>query len=103
MAVFAFIMFQPFFNWNFRTARYEVLKTFWHVMISPFGKVGFRHYWLATVLGTMAQANADMGLIFLYFNDGYWRKIEPVAKERHQWLNFYFIVIAIFPVWTRFW
>ena len=77
---------------------------FKEVLISPFGKVQFRHYWLATVLSTMTKANADMGLIFLYFNEGYWLKLEPVdKKEHHMCLKVYLIIIAILPPWWRMW
>jgi len=33
--------------------RVELAKTLWHILISPFGKVRFRHFFLADIITSM--------------------------------------------------
>jgi len=55
-----------------------LLKALGHISIAPFGLVEFRHFFLADAITSISKSLVDMGLIFVYFNEGYWKTREPV-------------------------
>ena len=74
----------PFFNSRDRDFRWELMVAYWHVMASPFQKVDYRHYMLACVSSSLPRTFADMGVVFVYFNDGYWLTRDPVDQKKHE-------------------
>mmetsp|Transcript_1170 Transcript_1170/g.802 ORF Transcript_1170/g.802 Transcript_1170/m.802 type:complete len:84 (+) Transcript_1170:2124-2375(+) len=50
--LFLLICFNPF-HCFYRQARVQLVKTMGHIVISPFGKVRFRHFFFADVLTSM--------------------------------------------------
>ncbi len=66
LALFLFIFINPF-HCIFRGGRYALGKTLWNILISPFGLVRFRHFFLADILTSLVQPMRDLGYIGCFF------------------------------------
>ena len=47
--------------------RQQLAKTLWHILISPFGKVRFRHFFLADVITSMSGSLQHLMIIACYY------------------------------------
>ena len=63
---FLVICFMPF-NCFFRKGRKELARTIGHVIISPFGKVRFRHFFLADVITSLTSPIQHVLTIECYY------------------------------------
>lgn len=63
---FVLICIQPF-KIFYRRGRLSLLITLWNILISPFGQVKFRHFFLADILTSMTQPLRDLGYIGCFF------------------------------------
>ena len=50
--------------------RIQLAKTLWNVLISPVGKVRFRHFFLADVITSMTASLENTATITCYFATG---------------------------------
>jgi hypothetical protein len=57
---------QPF-KVFYKKGRISLLSTLWNILISPFGQVKFKHFFLADVLTSMAQPLRDLGYMGCFF------------------------------------
>ena len=90
---------QPCINIFHREARYELLKTIYHIVISPIGTVTFRDFFLADIITSMGQPLADLGTAMVYFSGGNWALRDPKITKPAVYLA----IIAYLPFWWRFW
>lgn len=51
--------------------RIQLAKTLWHILISPFGKVRFRHFFLADVITSMTGPIQHLMIITCYYQDSH--------------------------------
>jgi glucan phosphoethanolaminetransferase (alkaline phosphatase superfamily) len=71
-------------------------------VISPFGLVRFRHFFLADVLTSLVQPLRDLGFIGCFFFQGGWKEHEMPSVEKCPILEDYILAIVFFPFWFRF-
>lgn len=91
---------QPFKAF-YKRGRLSLLSTLWNIVISPFGQVKFKHFFLADVLTSMAQPLRDLGYVGCFFFQGGWlEKREPTVDSCPHLQN-YLLVIVFFPFWFR--
>ena len=94
-------------------ARKEMVKVLFNIIISPFGSVKFRHFFLADMLTSFTQPFKDLGITMCYFFGQYydqkqqrevfyWETSTIVNPTNHTWLINYFYVVSILPLWFRF-
>lgn len=89
----------------YRETRLEILYTLGHIVISPFGLVRFRHFFLADVITSITTPLQQTMIIYCYF-----------AGPQHNWKNGtkvdfneectgaakLFTTLAFVPYWFRF-
>eukprot|EP00347_Sterkiella_histriomuscorum_P004047 403361947 len=86
----------------YQRARKSLLKVLFHIFISPFGVVRFRHFFFADILTSFVNPLRDMGHSGCFFIHGYWlHSQEPGVKQCPQLEN-YRLAIAFLPFWFRF-
>jgi hypothetical protein len=96
--LFAIILLFPLDMLHFKL-RKELLKTFYHILISPFGKVEFRHFFIADVLTSMSKTFTDIFRSICYLSTDAWLQHQkPVCGGENFWL----CVISALPYWWRF-
>jgi hypothetical protein len=66
LVTFMLICFCPLHCFYLRT-RKQIGKTLWHILISPFGLVRFRHFFLADVLTSMITPLQMLGVIYCFY------------------------------------
>jgi hypothetical protein len=76
--VFILLCCLPFHVFYLRS-RLELLKTLWHILISPFGPVKFKDFFLADILTSMIYPLRDVILIGFFFGTGQWLLLEENA------------------------
>jgi hypothetical protein len=54
LLIFTLLFLNPF-HILYRTARYEVFKVIFNILISPLGKVRFKHFFFADILTSMTK------------------------------------------------
>ena len=69
--IMLFIFMNPFHIF-YRSARLEVLQTIFHVAITPFGKVRFKHFIFAAMLISILKPLQDIYFIGCFFINGFW-------------------------------
>ena len=95
--LFAIILLFPLDMLYFKL-RKEILKTIYHIVISPFGKVEFRHFFIADVLTSMSKTFTDIFRSFCYLSTDAWLQHQkPVCDGEVFWL----CVISALPYWWR--
>jgi hypothetical protein len=72
LLLFVLLVLNPF-RYPFQTDLIQIRATFWNILIAPFGKVQFRHFFIADILTSMGQVLKDMGYIVFFFGSGAWR------------------------------
>jgi hypothetical protein len=97
-----FIIFciQPF-KFFYRRARLSLVITLWQIVISPFGQVKFRHFFLADILTSMTQPLRDLGYISCFFFQGSWLDQSDPSVEQCPLLEDYILSVAFLPFWFR--
>jgi hypothetical protein len=99
LVIFVSFCFAPF-HCFYKRARKELLIVLWHIFISPFGLVKFKHFFLADILTSFVQPLKDLGTITCFFATTRW--FESEDPTQCAGLENYQIVIAFFPYWFRF-
>lgn len=66
---------------NYLKSRIELGRTLLHIIASPFGKVKFKHFFLADILTSMNYTLKDMGSIVCFFATGAWLNLKESAKD----------------------
>ena len=51
----------------YRSIRFEIIRTLFHILIAPFGMVKFRHFFLADILTSLVKPIVDIRYCFCYF------------------------------------
>ena len=79
-------------------------KTLLNILISPFGKVRFRHFFLADVLTSMVSSIQNTAVIMCYFKTGDFETSTVVddLKGSCPALYDYKILMGFIPYWFRF-
>ena len=85
-------------------ARIQVSKTLFNILISPFGKVRFRHFFLADVLTSMVSSLQNTAVIMCYFKTGDFETSTKVSDLQGACpvLYDYKIMMGFLPYWFRF-
>ena len=85
-------------------ARIQVAKTLFNILISPFGKVRFRHFFLADVLTSMVSSLQNTAVIMCYFKTGDFETSTKVSDLLGACpvLYDYKILMGFIPYWFRF-
>ena len=91
------------FHFFYLKGRIQLAKTLWNILISPFGYVRFRHFFLADVITSMVGPIQHLFNIACYYDqkafiDG--QKIDLRGEcNTAYWFS---IVFGILPYWWRF-
>jgi len=80
IAIFVIMCFLPI-HINYLKSRIELGRTLLHIIASPFGKVKFKHFFLADILTSMTYTLKDMGSIVCFFVTGAWLNLKESAKD----------------------
>ena len=86
-------------------ARIKLAKTMGQIIISPFGVVRFRHFFLADVLTSMISPIQDLAIIGCFYldGDGRWKRSEKVNFENECGAGHsIYIALGFIPYWWRF-
>ena len=102
IVVLYIVLIHPYFNAQDRIIRWEFIVAYCNVIFTPFTKIQFRHYFVATVTSSLQRSMADLGMICLYFGNGYWLKSDIVLTEDHKFNTEYVHMVNILPLWWRF-
>ena len=70
----------PFHVFYLRS-RLELVKVLFQIVISPFGVVKFKHFFLADIITSMVQPLRDLGAIVALFVTGVWLDLTSNAKD----------------------
>lgn len=74
-----FIMFSPF-NFLYRVARFEIIKVLGHIIISPFGLVKFRDFFLADVITSARLMLSDStSMVCFYTSKEFLIETDPIT------------------------
>jgi hypothetical protein len=104
LIVMTLLCVMPFHCFYLR-ARLKLAKTLGQVIISPFGIVRFRHFFLADVLTSMISPIQDLAIIGCFFVDGNqdWKRSEHVDFGHECGAGHsIFISLGFIPYWWRF-
>jgi hypothetical protein len=97
-------------------SRLELVKTLGHIVISPFGPVKFKDFFLADIITSMIPTLRDFIMLIFFFGSGQWYHLEEWAKyvdpkedevKRNElYLNWptvkiMLLAIALLPFWFR--
>ncbi len=74
-AIFFGLCFAPFHCFYMR-ARKELLIVLWNILISPFGIVRFKHFFLADIITSFVNPLKDIGFISCFFFSEKWLESE---------------------------
>ena len=85
-------------------ARIQIAKTLYNILISPFGLVRFRHFFLADVITSMTSSLENTATITCYFATGDFETGTKVSnlKQECSALYDYKILMSFLPYWFRF-
>lgn len=90
----------------YRQARWSVTKTLANIVIAPFGRVRFRHFFLADVVTSMITPIQQTTIIYCYFvgPEHNWEEGTTVSFARECIVASKFkIFLGFIPYWFRFW
>ena len=87
------------FDILYRSARWELLKTLWNILISPFGQVKFRHFFMADILTSITIPVADICTSVCFFFDGHF--LDNTESDCF-WLPTSIKIVVVLPYWFRF-
>jgi hypothetical protein len=84
------------------------MRVLFHIVLSPFGVVKFKHFFLADILTSMVQPLKDVGSTICFFTSGAWLNLNANAVDLKNsylqttpWLKVFHWSIAIVPFWFR--
>lgn len=100
LLLFIIICVQPF-HFLFRRGRLSLLLTVWNILISPFGQVRFRHFFLADIITSFTIPLKDLGFMGCFFFQGGWLDSTPPSLELCPNLENYLLAIVFLPCWFR--
>jgi hypothetical protein len=83
-------------------ARKELLVVLWHIVISPFGLVKFKHFFLADILTSFVVPLKDVGTMACFFASSVWLTSKTADPKSFPGLTYYFMIIPMLPFWFRF-
>ena len=63
----------------YSSARKELARVIFHIFVSPFGMVKFKHFFFADILTSFIQPLKDIGLIICFFTSGTWLNLNKGA------------------------
>ena len=92
---------QPFFRCGYRTARFQLAKTIWEIIKSPFGRVRFRDFFFADIITSIGTTLCDIGYVFYFMISR--RHKSDFTRDIKASLAIYYIVMGFIPFWFRFW
>jgi hypothetical protein len=90
------------FHFFYRTARLELFKIIFEVMISPFSQVTFKHFIVADIFTSFISPLKDLGTTTCFFFRGLWLDSKTPNFESCPGLRNYNFSIMIIPFWFRF-
>ena len=61
-------------------SRKELIRVLFHIFVSPFGTVKFKHFFLADIITSMGVTIKDFVSIFFLFGSGQWLNLGEYAK-----------------------
>ena len=99
VTVFLIALFWPFGKQQ-RTFKMEILKTLFEVIISPFGKIRFRHIIMGDTLTSLPKTFYDFALTFACLYQGGWLNSEPPSGS---FLSRIEIICLFLPFMFKFW
>ena len=67
LVIFTFLCIQPF-HFFYRGGRIALAQTLWNILISPFGLVRFRHFFIADIITSFVQPLRDIGYVGCFFS-----------------------------------
>jgi len=77
--IFIIMCMLPFHVFYLRS-RLEVLKTLGHILISPFGPVKFKDFFLADIITSMVPTLRDFIMLTFFFASGQWYHLEEWSR-----------------------
>jgi predicted permease len=83
-------------------ARKELMVVLYHIFISPFGTVRFKHFFLADVITSFVNPLKDIGFICAFFFSGKWLNSELPSTKDNEALLDYTLIVVFLPYWFRF-
>lgn len=112
MSLFSFFLFilllilwvNPF-RCCYRSIRFELLRTLAHIVIAPFGKVEFRHFFMADILTSLVKPLVDIRYCFCYFilTSCWLRDADNGCfSSENRSLQITDLIITMLPYWFRF-
>ncbi|CDW91778.1 xenotropic and polytropic retrovirus receptor 1 [Stylonychia lemnae] len=100
ICLFVLICFFPFHCFYLK-ARKNLLFVLINILISPFGIVRFKHFFMADIITSFINPLKDMGNVGCYFVRGLWEDSEETNNQNCPHLENYKITIAFIPFWFR--
>ena len=118
IVVFAMLCFLPFHVFYLKS-RKELVRVLFHIFVSPFGQVKFKHFFLADIITSLGVTLKDFISIFFLFGTGQWLDLAQYAKVydpdykpkdgeiinepyfKNKNLIFLHFFIAFVPFWFR--
>jgi hypothetical protein len=98
LLIFTIIFLNPFHIF-YRKARYEVFRVLYNILISPFGKVRFKTFFLAAIMCSMTKFFQDISFSSCFFYSKHWLNSEvPICPSTNTVNN----IIVFFPFYFRF-
>jgi hypothetical protein len=77
--IFGLICFFPFHVFYMKS-RKELVRVLFHIFVSPFGVVKFKHFFLADIITSLGVTLKDFISIFFLFSSGQWLDLAENAK-----------------------
>lgn len=91
--------FQPWAKFGYRRTRRAIINVIGEIVIAPFGKVRFRHFFFADILTSIVSNLQDIGFALVFLLDsGLKMKID---KNGVSMLTYLFLA-SFLPFWWRF-
>lgn len=59
----------------------ELLRVLCNIVIAPFGKVRFKHFFLADIITSFVSPLRDLGYVGCFFVSGGWLESEAPTQE----------------------
>jgi xenotropic and polytropic retrovirus receptor 1 len=101
VVIFMSLCFSPF-HCFYKRARKELLIVLWNILISPFGLVKFKHFFLADILTSFVIPLKDVGIMVCFFASKLWLESETADTNAFPGLVYYLMIIPVLPFWFRF-
>lgn len=101
LLIFVGLCFAPFHCFYMR-ARKEVLIVLYNIVISPFGLVRFKHFFLADVITSFVNPLKDIALLLYFFINGNWLTSKKFSASDNFGLLMTTLILALLPFWFRF-